>query len=167
MKTKLLFFAAAFLLLVFLVLRWNHGTVSENILQQVNLKEAILKSQRMIHYEGEFFYAYKWLGSKKMLYSAEIYLWVLGENYTVKNGKAEIGSGFSIPMKVIIRNPEGQPTIKRIDFPGDGSEYSGDIKKMLPLLVEQKVFTIGNEDIDDLQAEIEKQVEEYVKNKEK
>ncbi len=56
---------------------------------------------------------------------------------------------------------------KKSNFPGDGSEYSGDIKKMFPLLVEQKVFTIGNEDIDDLQTEIDKQIKEYMESQKK
>lgn len=91
-----------------------------------------------------------------------IYAWVLEEKYYLENNEIKQDGGSSIPYKFILAREDDEFVVTNVVTPRDGSYYADDMKNIFPSSVRvdmEDIHTDGT--IEELQADIQKQVEKY------
>ena len=91
-----------------------------------------------------------------------IYAWVLEEKYYLENNEIKQDGGSSIPYKFVLAREDDEFVVTNVVTPRDGSYYADDIKSIFPSSVRNdmdKIHTDGT--MEELNADIQKQVEEY------
>jgi len=83
-----------------------------------------------------------------------LYIWTYCGEYVIENDKLVTVSGSSGPTKIDYPNELSYYDLNKFSYeaPGDGSDYTKDVKKIFPNDVQQKIF---NHDIDELIAKAE------------
>ncbi|MFH1522929.1 MAG: hypothetical protein ABIE43_03885 [Patescibacteria group bacterium] len=83
-----------------------------------------------------------------------LYVWAYCGEYIIENNKLKTVSGSSGPVKIDYPNELSYYNISKFshEAPGDGSNYSKDIKTIFPEDVQQKIF---EHDVEDLIAKLE------------
>ncbi|NMB48797.1 hypothetical protein GYA13_05215 [Candidatus Kuenenbacteria bacterium] len=78
-----------------------------------------------------------------------MYIWAYCGEYVIENGKLAAVSGSSGPVKIDYPNELSYYISNKFSYeaPGDGSNYSKDIKRIFPEDVQQKIFTHQAEDL--------------------
>lgn len=71
-----------------------------------------------------------------------VYMWILKEEYYVKNNELEMGEGSSMPYKFVFENNE----VVDYEVPKDGSYYTSSIKDMFPNSIENEVLSYEMKD---------------------
>lgn len=102
--------------------------LSENQLIENYLNGNVLKPE----YSGNVFCVYHKYGSEEKNDEVYYYLWTYCEEYYRKNSKIIMGSGVSMPVKLIAVKNNDKIQINGFDKPKDGEEYPKSIKEMFP-----------------------------------
>jgi len=78
-----------------------------------------------------------------------LYIWAYCGEYVIEDGKLKTVSGLSGPAKIDYPNELSYYDLSKFSYeaPGDGSNYSKDVKTIFPEDVQQKIF---DHDVDDL-----------------
>jgi hypothetical protein len=78
-----------------------------------------------------------------------LYVWAHCGEYIVLNGGLKTISGTSGPTKIDYPNELSFYALNRFSYeaPGDGAQYSEDVKRIFPEDVQQKIFNFDNENI--------------------
>jgi len=78
-----------------------------------------------------------------------LYVWAHCGEYIVLNGELKTISGTSGPAKIDYPNELSFYALSRFSYeaPGDGAQYSEDVKRIFPEDVQQKIFNFNREDI--------------------
>jgi len=93
-----------------------------------------------------------------------LYIWAYMQEYYKKDGKIELGIGWSVPMEISIRDTLSEVTIKKIFIPGDGDRYAKDIKKSFPDDIQQQVLDFpGTPEVKDLGNSCKERAEKFYK----
>lgn len=87
---------------------------------------------------GKVFSSYKILGSS----SEEIYVWVLVQEFYKANDSVKLGTAISAPVVLVINQNKDSVTIVSHKIPGDGAQYSEDVKKLFPKEIQEEIFNI-------------------------
>lgn len=83
-----------------------------------------------------------------------LYVWAYCGEYVIEDGKLKTVSGSSGPAKIYYPNELSYYDLSKFSYeaPGDGSNYSKDVKTIFPEDVQKKIF---DHDVDDLIAKAE------------
>jgi len=86
-----------------------------------------------------------------------LYIWVLCGEFKIENNELKTLSGSSGPIKIDYPNEMSFYDINKFSYevPGDGADYSKDIKRIFPKEVQEKMFNIQITNIRDLTKKIE------------
>jgi hypothetical protein len=78
-----------------------------------------------------------------------LYIWAYCSEFTVSSGKLKTISGTSGPVKIDYPNELSFYDLSRFSYeaPGDGAQYSEDVKRIFPEDVQQKIFNFNQENI--------------------
>ena len=116
---------------------------------------------------GKTFCAYEVLGEGNNLYIHRgiQYMWVLCEEYYLKNNKLRKGGGTSLPVALVLQKENHIYKVISHKIPRDGKLYVNDIKRIFPEDIQNKIFSNDyNRRIEVLSNEIKKEVELYFDN---
>jgi hypothetical protein len=116
------------------------------------------------NFGGKTFIAFQRLGEDTSTTVTTVYIWLVAQEYYVKDTQIEKGSGISIPLVLYFEN--GKPIT--VNAPRDGSDYANDIQKMFPArVIDQPLFTdisVKNEIIGNLMHSIDLQAQAHFGN---
>ncbi|MFH0866242.1 MAG: hypothetical protein V1904_08605 [Bacteroidota bacterium] len=92
----------------------------------------------------------------------KIYLWAYLQEYYKKDNALQTGSGWSVPIVLSVECSTEGLKILNHKVPGDGENYSNDIKSMFPEDIQQKIFDFsGTESIPKLEKNSKERAEKY------
>lgn len=92
----------------------------------------------------------------------KIYMWAYLQEYYKKDNVIQQGTGWSVPAVLIIENSVEGLKILSHKVPGDGENYSKDIKSMFPDDIQKKIFDFsGTESIQKLEKSSKERAEKY------
>jgi hypothetical protein len=90
------------------------------------------------HFGGQVFLAYQKLGEETSGAHATEYVWLVSQEFYVKNGKLLKGSGVSLPLALFYDNGN----LVAVNAPRDGSNYTKDVQSIFPDSIKQlPIFT--------------------------
>ena len=102
-----------------------------------------------------FFATYKPFGITEDGDTNYVYMWILGESYSLKDETVEPGSGYSIFHRFTIKDDK----VVKMEIPEDGDGYTKSLKKMCPDKKMEKLALNYDLDISN-----DKEVEKYYKD---
>jgi hypothetical protein len=107
---------------------------------------------------GRVFSAFKLLKQE----SGKLNIWAYMQEYYRKDGKMEIGSGWSVPMVINIEETSSGIKIKDHFTPGDGDRFSEDIRAHFPGDIQKQIFDFpGTPDMRNLENTSKQRAEKF------
>lgn len=92
----------------------------------------------------------------------EIFLWAYLQEYYQSDNKVELGSGWSVPVALLVDDTGESLVVWSHKIPGDGSKYSSDIKTIFPEDIQQEILDFpGSEKHSKLVAASGQRAERY------
>lgn len=89
---------------------------------------------------GKVFSSYKILGEKPSDYGRFVYIWVLSEEYMVKDGTLVKGREVSIPLSLILYSQDEEHNgVIYYQTPEDGENYTTDLERIFPADIQKKI----------------------------
>ncbi len=129
-----------------------------------------IQSEKFIKYfssssiNGKTFCSYHFLGAdKKNKNNINAYLWLLCDEY---NSKLKRGSVTRVPIVTVLKKKENTYQVTNYQYPGNGSFYQRDLKKLFPGDIREQIFKVDSEQpniINDLNQENYQKAQAYFK----
>ncbi|MGB3757716.1 MAG: hypothetical protein WBA07_15280 [Rivularia sp. (in: cyanobacteria)] len=92
---------------------------------------------------GKVFCSYHYLGAdQKNKNTINAYLWLLCDEY---NSKLKTGSGTRVPIVTMLKKQVNNYQVIDHRYPGNGSFYQQDIKKLFPADIRSQIFRFNSE----------------------
>lgn len=112
--------------------------------------------------EKQFMAMKIYLVEEKTEEKLNVYAWILEESYYKQGEELLVNTGSSIPYKFEISKKDNNYEVADYRIPRDGSYYTEDMKDMFPKDVYNQISKVHSDGtIDELNASIKKQVNEY------
>ncbi len=89
---------------------------------------------------GKTFATFKFLGKSDEEQPGYIYLWVYKACFVRSSGKLTRKNAVSMPLRLSFSYPQGKRIITGHDFPGEGADYSRDVRTLFPPEVQKYIF---------------------------
>ncbi|MBR2086980.1 MAG: PASTA domain-containing protein [Oscillospiraceae bacterium] len=90
------------------------------------------------------------------------YTWVLEETCSDQNGELHVQSASSYPCRFELSKENGASGVVSAEIPGDGAQYTKDLKKLFPKAVRKQIADVQNDGtIQELEEKISAQAKEY------
>ena len=105
--------------------------VSGHAIPPESIRAYLVASLGISAYGGEVFCAYEPLDAQQGL-EGRLYLWVLCQEYGVRQGVIQPGSGISLPVVLLVQVQGGSPVFMGHRAPGDGAAYGPDVRMLFP-----------------------------------
>lgn len=118
---------------------------------------------------GEVFCAYEILGEEKLGILVNEYLWVMCQEFYLKEGNLKEGTGSSLPVAFVLQEEGDSYKVIDCKIPQSGAEYGQDIREIFPEEYHAKIFPQPpdyleyNQRAERLHDEVKKEAELYLK----
>jgi len=128
---------------------------SSDILQKY-LDEKVIRPL----YSGKVFSAFSLFKNE----GDTLYIWAYMQEYYKEDNAIKQGSGWSVPMEIIIKETPQEVIIKRLFTPSDGDMYTKGIRNHFPADIQKQILDFpGTPEVKELEKYCEERADKFFK----